>query len=144
MIKDYLDKSIELLDRLIRQTQEDINNIKQGKHSEVQQSVENKNTLIARFEKVKKDLDENLVLLSDGGKKNLAELLDEEDKAKLSLFKEKLENLHIINRQYAKLVLIVKNFFDGLLNTMFENGNGTSNAYGDKKIVPDSLFKMNV
>lgn len=144
MIKNYLDKSNELLDKLIQQTQDDIQHIQQGKHEQVNQSVENKNKLIAEFQKVKKELDDVLIHLSEGGKKNLAQLLDEEDKARLALFKKKLENLHNINKEYAKLVLVIKNFFDGLLNTMFDNGSGTNNAYGDKKTTPDSLFKMKV
>ncbi|NDJ28021.1 flagellar protein FlgN [Campylobacter sp. MIT 12-8780] len=144
MIKDYLRKSNELLDELISQTQLDIANIKEGKHKSVPESVENKNRLIAEFKAVKKQLDDTLISLSDNGKKNLAELLDEEDKAELGNFKNKLESLHTINKEYAKLVIVVKNFFDGLLNNMFDQGSGTNNAYTNSKTDVASLFKLNV
>lgn len=144
MIKKYLDESNELLNKLITLTQEDIENIQKGDHKPVAESVEKKTKLIAEFSAVKKSLDDALVKLSDNGSKNLADLLDEEDKEKLGEFKKSLEELHSKNKEYAKFVLIVKDFLDGLLNTMFENGSGTNNAYGDKKTTPDSIFKMNV
>lgn len=144
MIKNYLRKSNEILDELISQTQLDIANIKEGKHKSVPESVENKNRLIAEFKAVKKQLDDTLISLSDNGKKNLAELLDEEDKAELGNFKNKLESLHAVNKEYAKFVIIVKNFFDGLLNNMFNQGSGTNNAYTNSKTDATSLFKLNV
>ncbi|MEE6577065.1 flagellar protein FlgN, partial [Campylobacter coli] len=47
-------------------------------------------------------------------------------------------------KEYAKFVLIVKDFLDGLVNKMFDINDGTNNAYGDKKTNPESIFKINV
>lgn len=144
MIEKHLDENIELIDKLIKLTEEDIGFIQQGRHDTVAKSVKEKNKLIALFQNAKKELDDALVRLSDNGSKNLAEILDENDKSKLAEFKKKLEYSHEKNKEYAKLVLVVKNFFDELLNTMFDDGSGTNNAYGDKKTNLDSLFKINV
>lgn len=71
-------------------------------------------------------------------------MLDEEDKQKLDELKKNLQTLHTTNKEYAKFVLIVKDFLDGLVNKMFDINDGTNNAYGDKKTTPESIFKINV
>ena len=91
MIKQYLDSSNEILDKLITLTDEDIQNIKQAKHDSVPKSVESKNKLIAEFYVVKKNLDNALIQLSEGGKKDLSVLLDDLDKEKLGEFKKRLK-----------------------------------------------------
>lgn len=144
MIEQHLNESIKILDKLITLTQDDIANIKAAKHGSVEQSVLQKNELIKAFQSTKKSLDDDLVRLSDNGKKNLAEILSDEDKEKLGEFKKRLKILHEKNKEYAKLVLVVKNYFDGLINTLFNDGSGTNNAYKDTKANVDSLFKMNV
>lgn len=144
MIEHYLDESIEILDKLITLTQEDIANIKAAKHASVEQSVQQKNELIQAFENTKKQLDNNLFKLSDNGNKNLAEVLTDKDKEKLGEFKQRLKDLQIKNKEYAKLVLVVKNYFDGLMNTLFDTGSGTDNAYKNTKATVNSLFKINV
>ncbi|TQR34561.1 flagellar protein FlgN [Campylobacter sp. MIT 99-7217] len=144
MIKTYLENANTILDELIALTEDDITQIQAGKHSGVKASVDKKTALIQKFTNVKKQIDQSLLELSENGSKNLAEILDDEDKEKLASFKQRLQELHKINKEYAKYVLIVKDFLDGLLNTMFDNGSGTNNAYGDKKTTPESLFKLNV
>lgn len=144
MIKTHLDLCNKLLNELIAQTELDLTHIKEANHKAVKDSVEHKNKLIAEFTQAKKDLDNALIKLSDGGKKNLAELLDDEDKEKLGIFKKNLQELQTKNKEYAKLVLVVKNFFDGLLNSMFHQQSGTDIAYDDKKEELEALFKMNV
>lgn len=144
MIEQYLDESIKILDKLITLTQEDIANIKAAKHTSVEQSVQQKNELIQAFENAKKQLDNKLIELSDNGKKNLAEVLTDKDKEKLGEFKQRLKELQVKNKEYAKLVLVVKNYFDGLMNTLFDAGSGTDNAYKNTKATVNSLFKINV
>ncbi len=144
MIKKYLDESNALLDKLIELTKEDIQNIKNAKHDTLAKSVEDKNKLIADFTFVKKNLDDALISLSENGTKDLASLLDDEDKQKLGEFKKRLKELHGLNKEYARLVVVVKGFFDGLLNTMFDTQSGTDNAYAKKNTEVESLFKINV
>ncbi|EAI3905416.1 flagellar protein FlgN [Campylobacter lari] len=144
MIKQHLDKTNSILEKLINLTLEDIAQIQAANHQHVSKSVEEKTKLVNDFQIAKKNLDKALVELSNqGNNKGLDELLDDEDKEKLALLKQNLNTLHQKNKEYAKLALIIKNFYDNLLNTMFEQ-NGTNNAYGDNKTIPDSLFKINV
>ncbi len=144
MIEHHLSESIAILDKLIALTQEDIENIKVAKHGGVEQSVQQKNELIKDFKSIKKRLDDDLIRLSDSGKKNLAQILTDKDKEQLGEFKKKLKILHEKNKEYAKLVLVVKNYFDGLINALFDEGSGTDNAYKDTKANLSSLFKINV
>lgn len=144
MIEQHLNESIEILDKLITLTEDDIANIKAAKHGSVEQSVLQKNELIKAFQNTKKCLDDDLIKLSDNGKTNLAQILTDKDKEQLGEFKKRLKILHEKNKEYAKLVLVVKNYFDGLISTLFDEGSGTNNAYKDTKVNVDSLFKMNV
>lgn len=144
MLKQRLDEVNAILTKLIELTQKDIENIKIAKHDTVASSVEEKNKLIAEFSAAKKRLDSALVELNNSSTKGLSELLDEEDKQKLDLLKKNLQTLHTTNKEYAKFVLIVKDFLDGLVNKMFDMNDGTNNAYGDKKTTPESIFKINV
>lgn len=144
MLKQRLDEVNAILAKLIELTQEDIENIKIAKHDTVASSVEEKNKLISEFSAAKKKLDSALVELNNSSTKGLSELLDEEDKQKLDELKKNLQTLHTTNKEYAKFVLIVKDFLDGLVNKMFDINDGTNNAYGDKKTTPESIFKINV
>ncbi|HED6205243.1 TPA: flagellar protein FlgN [Campylobacter coli] len=144
MLKQRLDEVNAILTKLIALTEEDIENIKVAKHESVTPSVEEKNKLISEFSAAKKKLDSALVELNNSSTKGLSELLDEEDKQKLDELKKNLQTLHTTNKEYAKFVLIVKDFLDGLVNKMFDINDGTNNAYGDKKTTPESIFKINV
>lgn len=144
MLKKHLDEVNDILKQLIELTEQDISDIQVAKHSGVSESVEKKNQLIAEFTRTKKQLDASLVNLNNSSPKGLSEALDEEDRQKLDELKKNLQTLHSKNKEYAKFVLIVKDFLDGLVNTMFETNDGTNNAYGDKKTIPESIFKMKV
>ena len=144
MIEKQLSDIVDALQSLIEQTAADIDAIKSAKHSGVAESVERKNALIAKFEAAKTALDAELLRITKGGQLNLGEILNAEDKAKLAEFKQKLPELHAINKDYAKLVLVVKNYFDGLVNAVFAGENGTDNAYNKDKPSFESIFKIKV
>ena len=140
MIAAKLDEIIVILDKLIDLTEQDITHIKEAKHDGVAKSVQSKNELIDAFMANKRRFDDELMRLND-----LTQILSDEDKAKIGEFKKKLRTLQEKNKDYAKLVLAVKNYFDELINTLFDDINGTDNAYGrDKKANLDALFKINV
>ena len=133
---------IEILDKLINLTEQDITDIKAAKHSGVEQSVKSKNELIEAFSKAKREADYALAIASDNGRnKNLDEILGSEGLAKLNEFREKLRTFQAKNKEYAKLVLVVKNYFDGLINAMFGGGDS---SYGNNQTNFDSLFKIKV
>ena len=121
MLKRYLDEAMGVLDELIAQTTEDIEKIKLADHSKVDDSVRRKNELVKKFESVKSLLDKELLRVSkENGGANLSSILDDEVKSSLTLMRSKLEELYSKNKEYAKYVVGVKEFFDSLLKNMFK------------------------
>ena len=142
MLKRYLDEAMGVLDELIAQTTEDIEKIKLADHTKVDDSVKRKNELVKKFESVKSLLDKELLRVSkENGGANLSSILDDEVKSSLALMRSKLEELYSKNKEYAKYVVGVKEFFDSLLKNMFKSGPGN---YDKEGLTPESLFKTRV
>lgn len=143
MLKRYLDEAMGVLDELIAQTTEDIENIKLADHSKVDDSVRRKNELVKKFESVKSLLDKELLRVSkENGGANLSSILDDEVKSSLALMRSKLEELYSKNKEYAKYVVGVKEFFDSLLKSMFKGEQ--DGGYDKNGLRPESLFKTRV
>lgn len=143
MLKRYLDEAMGVLDELIAQTTEDIENIKLADHSKVDDSVRRKNELVKKFESVKSLLDKELLRVSkENGGANLSSILDDEVKSSLTLMRSKLEELYSKNKEYAKYVVGVKEFFDSLLKNMFKGEQ--DGGYDKNGLRPESLFKTRV
>lgn len=143
MLKRYLDEAMGVLDELIAQTTEDIENIKLADHSKVDDSVRRKNELVKKFESVKSLLDKELLRVSkENGGANLSSILDYEVKSSLALMRSKLEELYSKNKEYAKYVVGVKEFFDSLLKNMFKGEQ--DGGYDKNGLRPESLFKTRV
>ena len=143
MLKRYLDEAVGVLDELIAQTTEDIEKIKLADHSKVDDSVRRKNELVKKFESVKSLLDKELLRVSkENGGANLSSILDDEVKSSLALMRSKLEELYSKNKEYAKYVVGVKEFFDSLLKNMFKGEQ--DGGYDKNGLRPESLFKTRV
>lgn len=143
MLKRYLDEAMGVLDELIAQTTEDIENIKLADHSKVDDGVRRKNELVKKFESVKSLLDKELLRVSkENGGANLSSILDDEVKSSLALMRSKLEELYSKNKEYAKYVVGVKEFFDSLLKNMFKGEQ--DGGYDKNGLRPESLFKTRV
>ena len=143
MLKRYLDEAMGVLDELIAQTTEDIENIKLADHSKVDDSVRRKNELVRKFESVKSLLDKEFLRVSkENGGANLSSILDDEVKSSLALMRSKLEELYSKNKEYAKYVVGVKEFFDSLLKNMFKGEQ--DGGYDKNGLRPESLFKTRV
>lgn len=143
MLKRYLDEAMGVLDELIAQTTEDIEKIKLADHSKVDGSVRRKNELVKKFESVKSLLDKELLRVSkENGGANLSSILDDEVKSSLALMRSKLEELYSKNKEYAKYVVGVKEFFDSLLKNMFKGEQ--DGGYDKNGLRPESLFKTRV
>ena len=143
MLKRYLDEAMGVLDELIAQTTEDIEKIKLADHSKVDDSVRRKNELVKKFESVKSLLDKELLRVSrENGGVNLSSILDDEVKTSLTLMRSKLEELYSKNKEYAKYVVGVKEFFDSLLKNMFKGEQ--DGGYDKNGLRPESLFKTRV
>lgn len=139
MLKRYLDTAISILDELIDTTLQDIENIKEAKHSAVDESVRKKGVLVKNFEDTKRSLDKELLNLSKTSE-NLQDALDDEVKSKLVLMREKLEILNKVNKEYARHVVLVKEFFDSLTKQMF---NFDQNAY-TQSVSQSNFYKAKV
>ena len=143
MLKRYLDEAMGVLDEFIAQTTEDIEKIKLADHSKVDDSVRRKNELVKKFESVKSLLDKELLRVSkENGGANLSSILDDEVKSSLALMRSKLEELYSKNKEYAKYVVGVKEFFDSLLKNMFKGEQ--DGGYDKNGLRPESLFKTRV
>ena len=143
MLKRYLDEAMGVLDELIAQTTEDIEKIKLADHTKVDDSVKRKNELVKKFESVKSLLDKELLRVSrENGGVNLSSILDDEVKSSLTLMRSKLEELYSKNKEYAKYVVGVKEFFDSLLKNMFKGEQ--DGGYDKNGLRPESLFKTRV
>ena len=143
MLKRYLDEAMGVLDELIAQTTEDIEKIKLADHSKVDDSVRRKNELVKKFESVKSLLDKELLRVSkENGGANLSSIFDDEVKSSLALMRSKLEELYSKNKEYAKYVVGVKEFFDSLLKNMFKGEQ--DGGYDKNGLRPESLFKTRV
>ena len=143
MLKRYLDEAMGVLDELIAQTTEDIEKIKLADHTKVDDSVRRKNELVKKFESIKSLLDKELLKVSkENGGANLSSILDDEVKSSLALMRSKLEELYSKNKEYAKYVVGVKEFFDSLLKNMFKGEQ--DGGYDKNGLRPESLFKTRV
>lgn len=144
MLKTYLDDAISVLDELIKTTILDIQNIKEAKHSAVEESVKLKNDLIKKFENTKLQLDKELLRVSkEKNSTDLASILDDEVKANLVKMRGRLEELHLKNKEYARYVVTVKEFFDSLVADMFKDTKDES-GYSKAQPTPETLFKTRV
>ena len=120
MLTHYLHNAIKDIENLIEQTQKDIAAIKVANHSEVFERAKIKNDLIQSFETKKSLLDNELMkMLKESGQTSLEELLSVEQKELLAQMKVKLSELKTSNKQYAKYVVTISQFYNVLLDSIF-------------------------
>lgn len=133
MIEKYLDETILALRELVKITQKDIANIQKADHSELDANTALKTKFISEFENAKKSLDLELVAMAkENPNTNLSDILTSEVKAKLSELRTTLLELKKINKEYAKSVVLVKDFFDTLSSKIF--GSPEKNEYSSKAV----------
>lgn len=140
MLTHYLQNAIKDIEDLIEQTHKDIADIKVAKHSEVFERAKIKNDLIQSFGNKKSLLDNELMkMLKESGKKSFEELLDTEQKELLSKMKVKLSELKVCNKQYAKYVVTISQFYNVLLDSIFPRDQ---EGYTMANHKPASLLKV--
>jgi Zn-dependent M32 family carboxypeptidase len=101
-----------------------------------------KNDLIQSFITKKSLLDNELLKkVEENSGKELESVLTKEEKDGLSLMKEALNSLHLVNKQYAKYVVSVSEFYNSLLDSMFPR---ESDGYQKSTPKPASLLKVRV
>lgn len=119
MLMHCLENAIKDIQHLIDLTQKDIEDIKLAKHTEIFQRASIKNDLIQSFENKKSLLDGELMRLVKVNEKSLEELLEVHQKELLAQMKLKLSELKICNKEYAKYVVTISQFYNSLLDSIF-------------------------
>ncbi len=149
MLSRYLKDAIYDIDCLIKLTKQDIKNIKETKnekvlvkHEKVFSNMKAKNELIVSFGAKKALLDNELVLLvKENPDKNLADIISKEDGNLLEEMKISLQELHTLNKEYAKFVVVMSEFYNSLIDTIFP---GETNGYSKTTSKPATFLKVRV
>lgn len=140
MLTHHLNNAIKDIDYLITQTYKDIQDIKIANHSEIFERTRIKNDLIHSFEQKKSLLDYELMkLLKESGQASLEEILNIEQKELLALLKNKLAELKTCNKEYAKYVVTISQFYNSLLDSIFPRD---MEGYKMANHKPASLLKI--
>jgi len=120
MLSYYLKTSIEDIENLIELTSKDILDVKEANHESVFIRRKIKNDLVKSFENKKAMIDNELNKLANSSKnKHLEEILNSSVKNMLEEMKNKLFILKEKNREYARLVVTVSEFYNSLLDSIF-------------------------
>ena len=142
MVFKYLQLSNDGVKQLIELTLEDINDIKSANHLGIKDRSFIKSELIEKFENNKANLDKEL-LTKVAGNKTIEEVLSQEEHTLLKDLRTNLEKLQKENKNFAKLVVAVNEFYNSMLGEMFPDKDGiTSDNYGIKKVSPASLLEV--
>lgn len=140
MLMHHLNNAIKDIDNLIDLTKKDIEDIKIAQHSNVFERAKIKNDLIQSFENKKSLLDNELMkIIKENNGKSLEELITIEQKELLSAMKLKLSELKLCNKEYAKYVVTISQFYNSLLDSIFPRD---MEGYKMANHKPASLLKI--
>lgn len=134
MLAHYLQSSISDIEHLIELTQKDIIEIKEAKHQSIFARTKIKDELIKAFENKKSLLDNELIkCVKDSKKESLEDALNVEQKEMLALMREKLAMLKSKNKEYARFVVTIGEFYNSLFDSVFPREMEGYNRSGHKK-----------
>lgn len=129
MLNDFLSAANENLARLIEINRIDLEDIKIANHDSIFSRLDEKNALIASFESNKKNADSEMIKLSKKfPNKDIASLLDSASMALIEQMRENLKTLRILNKNYAKSVIAVREFYDSLAESIMPSQRVGYNA----------------
>ena len=119
MLTHHLQNTLTDLDDLIRMTQSDINDIKVAQHDPQFDRLSIKEEKIKSFEAKKATIDYEISsLMSAHPDTELPQLLNAQQHQLLEELKVKLSSLRDVNKEYAKLVVIVSNLYNTFLERL--------------------------
>ena len=119
MLTHHLQNTLTDLDDLIRMTQSDINDIKVAQHDPQFDRLSIKEEKIKSFEAKKAMIDYEISsLMSAHPDTELPQLLNAQQHQLLEELKVKLSALRDVNKEYAKLVVIVSNLYNTFLERL--------------------------
>lgn len=140
MLIDFLNSVIDDLKELTNITELDIQDIKVANHDNVFERAKTKNKLIASFEQKKSKLDSELIKLANANDgTDIADIISDEDKQGLKLMKEALNLLHQKNKEYARFVVSIGEFYNSLIESMFPS---EKSGYQKSSPKPASFLKV--
>ncbi|NPA12191.1 MAG: hypothetical protein GXO62_08105 [Epsilonproteobacteria bacterium] len=116
MLMQKLNEIIEVLDNLIRISQEDIENIKVANHKAVFANIAPKEELAQQFKNIKSEIDELLIMRN----KPIDEIFTPEEEELFNEFKEKLSDFYKIHKHFTRIALSVANFYNALTQKLKE------------------------
>jgi len=126
MLKQSLLSINDTLDNLINITKQDIEDIKLAKHEALFQRNSLKEKYLQEFIQQKSQIDSILVKRSESGL-DISQLINPEEDQLLGEFKQKLQTFYTIHKKFAKMALLVTNFYNNLMHKI--NGNEVDIGY---------------
>lgn len=142
MVATKLALANKILLEIIKITEMDLKNIKVANHNFVQENADKKAELLKEFTKAKTELEQALIdLCAANTNKDMSELLSDSEQDGLKALRINLQTLKAKNKEYARYALIVKDFFNQMLQTIMKE-KGTNLAYDDVKISPEMVLKI--
>jgi cystathionine beta-lyase family protein involved in aluminum resistance len=119
MLSHYLQNALSDLRDIINITKSDIEDIKAAEHDTQFDRLPLKEEKIKSFEAKKAIIDHEISsLMTSNPDIDLPNLLNQEQHQLLEELKTELNNLRDINKQYAKLVLVVSNLYNNFLERL--------------------------
>ena len=116
MLSHHLQNALEDLRDLIKITESDIEDIKKAQHDPQFERLALKEEKLKAFETKKAMIDHEISsLVTSNPQLQLSEILNEEQHQLLDELKVELNRLHEVNKQYAKMVLVVSNLYNKFL-----------------------------
>lgn len=134
MLIKFLSDAISNLEELIKISNLDMQDIKEANHDAIFQRLESKNNAILMFDH-NKDLarDAMLKLSKENPNKSIEEILNPEALMLIDKMRDGLKTLREINKNYAKSVVAVYEFYNSLLeNIIPSQRDGYSNKLYSK------------
>ncbi|MDH4945272.1 hypothetical protein [Sulfurimonas sp. C5] len=119
MLTHHLKSALEDLKDLIQITKSDIEDIKAAQHDPQFERLSIKDEKLKSFESKKAMIDYEISsLMTQNPSVDLPQLLNDEQHALLDQLKEQLSELREVNKEYAKLVVIVSNLYNDFLEKL--------------------------
>jgi len=117
MVKTYIKNAIKDIEQLTELTLKDIEDVQAANHDNVAKRVTQKNHLSISFETNKSLLNDELSKRAKDS--SLEKILSSEDRELLEVLKSKLSTLKTKNREYARYVIKLNEFYTSLFDEMF-------------------------
>ncbi len=140
MVDKYIKNAINDVDKLIELTLFDIKDVQKAHHDKITKRVKEKNYLTVSFETNKSLLNDELQkMVNNTQKANISEILSDEQKILLEELKNKLNFLKEKNREYAKYIVRLNEFYTSLFDEMF---NFDRDGYKISHAKPASIMEV--